>query len=299
MLKFCVADPRLFLRLRTIPLFRYFLAFKLPAFVNAKNDDLSAELYSCLRYGDVTGKRTYRGRFSDIDGATVNFLSEPFVFHDVAVSSGVTSCELFEKIRSSGKAGSFVVSDKFSEIEVSDGVITRVYDNGGKLLNTYAFGMLFDPKLSWFFLFSKILYFPISMIRDSGRKHRVSLFVPGLIEYIDSGKIRYLYYDVFKTQVKEEFTFVRCMNILIQRYFSEARIMEGITNIRNSLKEGGVLLVGRTTPQGVHLASFFRKEAGALVPLLELSGGSEIGHIINKMNTISEVKQGRTDPPSV
>jgi hypothetical protein len=295
MLKFCVADAGLFLRLRSIPLVRYFFAFKLPAFVDVKDNDLGADLYTCLRYGDVTGKRTYNGRFSDIDGATVDLVSEPFVFHDVAVSSGVTSCELFDKICSSRKAGSFVVSDKFSEIEVSAGVITRVYNSGGKLLNAYAFGILFDPKLSWFFFLSKILYSPISLLRDSGRKHKVSLFIPRLLDYIDSGKIKYLRYDVFETRLKEEFTFVRCMNILIHCYFSEAQIMDGIVNVRNSLKEGGVLLIGRTTVDDVHLASFFRKEGGLLVSLLELNGGAEIRHIIDRINRYQKLDSGGSD----
>jgi hypothetical protein len=288
MLKLCVAHAGLFLRLRTIPLIRYFFAFKLPAVVNIKDNYLNAELYSCLRYGDVTGKRTYKGRFCDIDDPTVELLSEPFVLHDVAVSTGVTSCELFEKICSSGKAGKFFVSDKFSEIEVSTGFITRVYDKRGKLLNIYVLGMLFDPKLSWFFFLSKVLYFLISLIGDSGSKHKVSLFVPGLLDYIDSGKIKYMYYDVFKTQVKEEFTFVRCMNILLLSYFSEAQIIQGVVNVRNSLKEGGVLLIGRTTVDNAHLASFFRKEGGLLVSLLELNGGAEIRHIIDRINRLSE-----------
>jgi hypothetical protein len=284
MLKFCISEAGSFRLLQTIPWIRHFFVFALPALPKVRHTDSGVELYSFVRYGDVTGKNTYKGRFSDVDRTTLELVNEPFVFHDVAVSSGITSCELFETICLSGKAGSFVVSDKFSEVDVSPGVITRVYDNGGKLLNAYAFGILFDPKLSWFYFISKLLYFPISLITDSGRKHKVSLFIPRLLDYIESGKIRYLPYDVFKTRLKEEFTVIRCMNILIPSYFSEAQIIQGIVNIRESLKEGGILLIGRTTVDNVHLASFFRKERGLLVSFLEINGGTEIRHIIERVN---------------
>ena len=67
-----------------------------------------------------------------------------------------------------------------------------------------------------------------------------------LLELIRKGHVEELSYDIFSTSLPDRFTFFRCMNVLNLGYFKSDAIRRALTLLENSLKDQGILLLGRT-----------------------------------------------------
>ena len=284
MLKFSVSNVKLFLFLQSIPIFHHFFVFYLPALDHIKDDIIRGRIFSALRYGDVTGKFTVENRFSDIDEKTVHLLSSPFEMHDVAVSSGVTSLNLLDEITKSGKRGCLTISDKFSEMYVQGNILTRVYDADKKLRTIYFFGILFDQNLSKIFFLSKNLFKPLSFLKIGGDLKHLFILSYSVINAIKEKRIHYTRFDVFSGPTEKKYTFIRCMNLLNSCYFNNEQIAAAVANLRDSLIEGGILLLGRTIDTDKNRASFYRKEGKKLYLMSEKNGGAEIHSIVESLN---------------
>ena len=70
------------------------------------------------------------------------------------------------------------------------------------------------------------------------------------------------------------------MNVLNLSYFSEEKIVVGIKNIFNLLKEEGYLLIGRTNDRGLNNASLYIKKKNKFIILKKVNEGCEINHLI-------------------
>ena len=293
MIKVAISKVDRFLRLQSIPALGHLFVFYLPAIVEVEDEAVQETLFRALRYGDSTGKATEAGRFRDLDQDTVDLMVEPFSLHDVGVSSGVTSLDLLKRLKGAEKEGVLTISDKFAEMAVSRGrVITRVYDGWSKLRCLYIFGIQCDPGLSWWFPISKLVFYPFAVLQDSAPKTRLLLLAGAVLKALHGHDVEYVRYDVFETRLDEKFTFVRCMNLLNLSYFSEDRILMGLRNMRNSLRQGGVLLVGRTIGEAKNAASFFRRQGELLISIRESHGGFEARHVVERLNDEERLRAG-------
>jgi len=226
-----------------------------------------------------TSKETTQGRFSDIDDNTLHFISgksHPLI-HDVGISNGITSVDLYRRLSADHRSFKLFVSDKFAHFYRVGTRFCRIYDRNDKLTRAYIFSIVADKNLHWKYFLSKYSYQLIRAI-PYHRQHAVPimLYDPSLRLLLHEGKIFEIEYDVFNTSHPPDFDLVRCMNVLNLSYFSPAEISKAIINLTHSLKEGGVLQIGRTTPEGLNNASFFKKVHDQLILVEDVNEGSEI-----------------------
>jgi len=124
----------------------------------------------------------------------------------------------------------------------------------------------------------------LSISKFATNKYRqVSLYNKFIINLIDNNQIQDVSYDIFETRIYNRFTFVRCMNILNLVYFCEEKLYKGLENVVLSLKENGILQIGRTVSSRNNV-SFYRLQHGELIHLYDINDGTEIKEIIIKYN---------------
>lgn len=289
MLKIALKSARLFNRLSKYPILRRFVVFRIDCLTNLRDPVLASRLYQEFYTSDGTSRQTAPGRFRDLDLLTADLLThESNVIHDVAVSSGITSVELYSALHHRGIPFQLLVSDKFSRFLYRGSIVRRIYDVTHTLLFAYVFGILADWKCGWKFPVSKML-FPLieAFNRPSAPFREMPLFDFRLLELIRKGHVDELPYDILATSLPDRFTFVRCMNVLNLSYFNPDAILLALSLLKTSLKDQGILLLGRTMPDGSNAVSFYRKSSGNLELIRELDGGSEISHLVESTNGIA------------
>jgi hypothetical protein len=109
------------------------------------------------------------------------------------------------------------------------------------------------------------------------------LYDPEVIDRIDRGVMHHVDYDVFETRMPSQFTFVRCMNLLNMDRFAPTQIEHALKNIVLSLKDSGVLQVGRTMADGHNTAAFYLKTDKGLRLLKEVGGGTELRDLLTRL----------------
>lgn len=284
MIKIVISSYKLFKILINIKFVKKFIVF------NIKSLDSLSSIYdfalavSTFSTESKHGKTTSVNRFLDLDSVVIKFLSQQskIEIHDVAVSSGVTSCELLHKVKALNVPYNFSISDKYANYFISGNKIIRIYSADKKLLYGYVFGVLADGHLSRYFLLSKLLYFLFKYIPHENKFDRIQLFDFETKRILKSNIINYIEYDLFGVNSTPVYNFVRCMNALnANSWFSEEQIILGVSNLKSSLIDGGVLLIGRTDDfSNQNNASFFKKINDKLVHLEDFNLGSDIKNII-------------------
>jgi hypothetical protein len=268
-----------------VPLIRKLLVFRMDAIPTLKDPAIRDYVYTQIITRNHATKQTVAGRFRDLDEATISFMHKESlnVIHDIAVSNGVTSLELFRTLHSRGLPVSFHISDKYARYGTTGRTLVRIVDADGALVEMYACGILAKSDLSQKFWLSRLLY---SLLADTSGNHKLKwflLFDPEVMENIEKGLIHFIDYDVFETCETSLFTFVRCMNLLNLTYFSSDKIERALRNIVGSLKEGGILQIGRTTPEGHNMVGFYINTGNGLKLVREVGGGTEVRDVIEKV----------------
>ena len=285
MFKLALENEDLFNRLSKHPILGGFVVFRIDCLPNLHDQELASRVYKGILTSDGTSKHTAPGRFRDLDVLVVNYLSHKSnLIHDVAVSSGVTSVELYSVLRGRGVPFKLMVSDKFSHYLYSGNIVRKIYAVNKTLLFAYVGWILADRKCTWKFPISKFL-FPLVRAFDkpSPPFGEIPLYDCQLLELLRQGHVEELSYDIFSTSLPDRFTFVRCMNVLNLGYFKPGDISRALVLLKDSLKDQGVLLLGRTLRDGVNAVSFYRKVFGHLELIQDLNGGSEIRHLVESI----------------
>ncbi len=283
MLKIAIKDSSLLLKIQKIPLFRKFFLFRLDHMNNIQSEDSSSNLTKFFSIGNVTTKHTEANRFSDIDDITASFLTEKLnVIHDIAISDGTTTLDLIKKLKEKSINHQLFVSDKFSKFSYSGNLVIKIFNSNEEFVTGYFFNLLADKHLSKPFFLSRILYYIVKLLPTASNKKNIYLLKKDLQEGINKDEVTYLNYDIFSSKVETQFTFIRCMNLLNLYYFNKEQLLLGISNISSSLREGGVLQVGRTTANHINEVSFYKKKNKKLLLLKSINGGSELEPLIEK-----------------
>jgi hypothetical protein len=256
----------------------------LDAIANWKGAEIRDYVYSRIGTGMHTSKETAMGRFRDLDEITASpAISDDLnIIHYIAVSSGVTSLELYRVLESRRFPLNFYVSDKHATYGSTGSALIRIVDADQKPVEMYVCGVLAKRNLTNCFFLARFLY---SLLADVGAHHPFRWFPllgPAIMEQIDRGRIQQLDYDVFETRMPAAFTFVRCMNLLNLSYFTPSRIVDALHNIVAPLKEGGGLQIGRTMPDGRNTVGFHRKTRTGLSVLKEVGGGTELRDVVGR-----------------
>ena len=285
MFKYIINSPEIFKNLIRVPLLSKFLTLNIESFDKVQTWDIYSKLIKHFRYGDVTGKETYCGRFTDLDDHIMVYLDANMSFHDVGCSTGVTSMDLYEKCRSKNKNLDLTVSDKYTKFYFDGSYVRKIYDQSGSLKQIYIGKVLLDKNISTFFFLSKLLFYPCAILvgkkNDISNLVEISLMSPSIRSLHSSNNLRVIDYDIFSNPI-QKFDFVRCMNVLNRSYFSDKLLVVGLSNLIQSLQQGGLLLIGRTDTFNVNKATLFQKVDECLVVLNHFSGGAEIFDLVEK-----------------
>lgn len=289
MVKFVVSSPYVFNIVSRIPVVRNIFVVNIgnlnSFFQVLKNPN---SIFQYILTQNKTSKQTAYKRFENLDTVSLKYISDGALIHDIAVSSGITSVELFDLLSGNRKNIKYHVSDKFSEYYVTQGWLSRIFDKSGELIGFYLFGIYATDHLPNKYPISRLLFRIINHYEPKDRLHQPSpnaehavLLCNELRNRIKDGVISHLEYDVFSSSLTNEFNFVRCMNLLNISYFTEDKLICAVKNIFRSLREGGIFQVGRTHSDNTHHVSFFIKENNKMRLLEEINSGSEIKHLIN------------------
>ena len=73
------------------------------------------------------------------------------------------------------------------------------------------------------------------------------------------------------------------MNVLNLIYFSEQQIIFAVKNLLDSLEDDGILLIGRTSLDGINNATFYKKNSNKLYSIKSVYNGYEHDYIINNL----------------
>lgn len=236
----------------------------------------SEECLSTFTTSNATSKQTVRNRFYDLEEKTLSLFTQYNIqnIHDTAVSSGVTSVELYEKITQI-KPVDFFVSDKYAVIYSDGNKILRFYDQEKKFICCYCCKIYFSPFMSWKFFISKAFSFLFKKIYATISENPRLLYLLNrdLSSLIQQGKINFIEYDILNTHEFFSFDFVRCMNLL--NYFEEKEMHKALKNIYASLSQNGIFLSGRTIDNRYNKATFYIKEPYGFRVLFDINGGDE------------------------
>ena len=280
MLIFAIRNERLLEKLRRRNFLGKFFTLRVEELDTACDRGLVDHLYKSFYVDNDVSKETSAGRFADIDTRTISLLKRDSenLIHDVGVSSGITSLDLYDRLEREGYRFKLYISDKFARFHCTGHAIRRIYDSDNVLTRAYVFSLLVDGKLHPKYFVSKYAYKLIKLIPFKGNASgEIVLYDQRLRSLLEQGLVSETDYDVFRGGPPEmQFDFVRCMNLLNRSYFSDAEISRAIDNLKASLKESGVLLIGRTNAEGKNNASFFRRNQDCLNWIEDFNEGSEI-----------------------
>lgn len=273
-----ILHPAIYLKLKSL----HVAAIFTPNYLNWKSKESHHLLMNNILLDNGVAKTTQPGRFAEIDSWLAQNLHESCVsIHDIAVSSGITSLELKQKLESDGYKVNLSISDKFMSLRYfKRNFITYYYDIDGNFVLGNIFGIVAQRNCNKFFFITRLL----SKVMSKNAKKcfdnslpELLLLHPEVCSSIDQKEVTFINYDIFKTSIYNEFDVVRAMNILNPIYFDVNEIKRAVRLIFSSLKEGGVLIVGRTHLEDKkNHVSVYEKKDGLFKHIKSFNGGSEV-----------------------
>jgi len=286
MVKFILKNSQTLMNFEKIPFVSQFVSkffvLDIESYEAIKDQYVADSIIKNLRYGDVTGKDTRKGRLADIDIRILTLLKDHDIVHDVGCSTGITSLDLYQRCKDSGVNVKITLSDKFLFFYIKKSIFRFIYDREKNIRQITLWRVLFDPNVHPCFFFTKYFFKLIKLFFAPQNifvfDKVVKMVVPKASELQSLGELEILEYDIFRKPFRQ-FNFVRCMNVLNRSYFDDRMIVVGLNNLVQSLMNGGVLLIGRTDTNGVNRATAYEKVGTRIKVLFNLNGGSEIHNL--------------------
>jgi len=283
MIKFALSNYKTLISIRKISkLAVSFFTFNIKYLNTSKNIDYFDEVMLFHKNSNDTFKHTSKNRFKDIDEISLEYIREGDCIHDIAVSSGITSLELFNKLHKNNIKNQFYISDKYSQLKIYGNKIVKVYDNESNFLFGYVFNIYCCKfgQCSKFFFLSSVLYEVLRYTKLTISRDIV-LFNPQVMEYINNKKIINLDYDIFNKSHEDMFNFIRCMNIFNKMYFSNDKLLIALKYVKDSMRQDAYLLIGRTLNSNQNIATIYQKKGNNFIFIEDINGGTDIKDIID------------------
>src|SRR5436190_2704643 len=230
MIKFIVSNKKLLLALHKVPVIKKCFVYDFSALNTIRDEDFYNLVFSHIVVSNGLTKTTRSNRFVDLDEITIGLLPQTgnSSLHDIGVSNGITSLELYDKITSKGIPNRFCLSDKYARIYYRGRAIKKFYDADGNLISVNFFFIHLSPRIGKIFFLSRWLFtlFNKKTILNKEIDKEIILLAPEVYAKIAAKKIELLEFDVFETRLGFPFTFLRCLNVLMPAYFSTDRIRQ-------------------------------------------------------------------------
>lgn len=265
-----------------------------------------------LRLSSGVFRTTYPGRFADLNALAAPFIASigggaPVEVHDWAASDCLASAEWAREIwRLSPGARMFASDILLNLIEVSrrDTGEAVIFEPGGAALQYVRppFVIGFQSRISAFYPINRwfaararrLAPEALRILRQSRAAEPAPLPAPWSVQPLSlvHPRARELAGSDRRFEIGSHSVFsplpaachvIRTMNIFNPGYFDERQLACGVQSVFESLVEGGVWIVGRTTEETQpprNTASILRKSGGGFQVLTRLDGGSEIEALI-------------------
>jgi hypothetical protein len=246
-----------------------------------------------------TWKTTYPNRLDDLNERLIELLprDRELELMDVAVSSGVSTVEWSDQLRANGVRHRLVAGDLYPEGWLTSwgGWLAVLFDAGNREPLLFELGRFSLPVRYDGRFVGPMRPFLVPFLRTlAGRARRVdagaaapyrglvqrpvSLVTPELRRRPEIELVRD---DVtVGGSFEQSFDAIRVANLVQPAYFSQRTLTEIVANLRDRLRDGGLLAICRTTEEGVNRATVFRRRGDHFSPEASLNGGSEVTEIV-------------------
>jgi hypothetical protein len=171
---------------------------------------------------------------------------------DIGASFGFDAMSNYELLRSRGDVEQYTIGDLYPEI-LLDPDRRRVCDPKGELLQVrfgsgfvsihFAYNYQFQRMMNIVKRAHAALVHRRNQPRETAAWQRIPLVHPLLRANQYGSPFRAERMDVFQP-FQSRYDLIICMHLLVPRYFSPARIEEGVENLKRTLSADGTLLVG-------------------------------------------------------
>ncbi len=239
--------------------------------------------FAKLRLPNGTWKTTYPNRLDDLNRGLLEHLprDRELELMDVGVSSGVSTVEWSDQLRASGVAHRLLAGDLYPEgrLITLGGWLAVLFDGSGREPLLLEAGSLSVPLRSDRRLvrFLRPLLVPALRVL-APRAVPVPLVSPRLLR---RAEIELVEDDAtVPGRFPQRFDAVRVANLLQPSYFDAATIGQIAVNLRERLREDGLLVVCRTDEGGLNRATIFRRRGEHFTPEASLNGGSEVEDLV-------------------
>ena len=277
-------------------------------------DEVQERMFTRFPMINQVFKYTFTNRFEAFDDLIEETILEIFPMqstralkiHDVGVSDGRTAVSFFNRLRNHyGDKIDFLATDYAPYVYVvnrkNNSWLRLIVDKDNNLLQIIAPPFVFNiPSKESLYLYPinhlirKILMklYVDSMLKQYMEKCDEKLNIREVV-FVDS-ECRELMKidDCFKLGEKdvlgplgENYDIVRAMNLLNKGYFNENELSCAVKNIIQSLREGGLFIVGSNKERGTVVNGGIYRKQGTQMKCVANSGeGSHIHSMITKSN---------------
>jgi chemotaxis methyl-accepting protein methylase len=287
MLKFVIKNQNYFSKIQKFKILNHFFIYDITKLDEVEDELMYNKIISSYSNNNNTSKYTYSNRFDDLNEILTNIIlnkNTNFLnIHDVAISSGITTIELHDHLQKSNFNFKITGSDRFSEIYHKGNIIKYFYDIDGNLVQIYFFNLFLGLKITNLFFLSKMLfYFFKNLYTPKHNLKKILLIDKKFKKYINNSSIQFVNYDLFdNNQLDDKFDFIRVMNVLNLLYFTESDIVNAINKLKQTLKLGSFVLIGRTNNEGINNATFYKLENNhTLSSFYSINNGYEFSYLI-------------------
>jgi hypothetical protein len=289
MIKLIIRNPERYKKLSSLPVLKNMFFFDLRRLAAIKDEALFFKAINQLRMKNGIYKTTRANRFIDVDNELVSLLNtySSYTVHDVAVSDGITSVDLYNKFSANNIKASLTISDKFATMYAESKWYGATFKDaeGIVLYNDFCKIQAYRTT-SVKFIVSKLLgYLFPAHSKVKATDAEILMLNPKTTQLMDEGKITFRSYDIFeKSTDAGRYDIVRCMNVLNYKVFPDDAIINGVANLAATVKEDGLFVLGRTQDgTGINNVSIFRKKENGLLLVKELNNGSEVKFLLKDM----------------
>ena len=264
--------------------------------------DVESRFFRRLRLPNGTYKTTYRHRLDDVNERVLEFLSNdrPLDIMDVAVSSGFSTIEWSDHLNAHRIQHRLVAGDLLTEAWLTswDDRLAVMFDSSGRDPLLLEIGGLTLPVRSdrWLARAVRPLLFPLlravvavgrrarsATSTSSGKPGRwVHRSVPLVSPELERrGEIEVVQDDITAPgRFPLAFDVIRVANLVQRVYFDEDTLRKIVANLRDRLRDGGILIICRTTEDGVNHATIFRRTGDGFVSEASINGGAEVRDLV-------------------
>ncbi len=255
-------------------------------------NQIEKDLFIRIVMSNGTTKTTYDNRLNDVNETLLKYIKhkKEISVNDVAISSGITTIELFNFLNNNLLTVNIVGGDAFLNgclVNISTKIKALTDENMSLLLfndenelfgNFHFKRLILSNPLIYLFVIAKLRILKGNITSNLVKK--VQLVSRELLK---EKNIKIMKDDFFepKTNLYKKFDVVRAANILNLAYFKKDDLNIAINELKKRVMITGILIVVRTNINGVNNGSLFQKISDTQWELLEdINDGSEVKNLV-------------------